>query len=126
MIDRIRLTAAARSQLISLKRFTGIEHYNVLCRHALCLSLARPTVPPKEDYNFANGLDMDLRTLTGGNENLYLNLVRFRAIKDGIDLDEQSVRDYLIRHIHRGLSYLSNLKDKNSPEFIANKISNMY
>ena len=123
MIDRIRLTSAARSQLISLKRFSGIEHYNVLCRHALCLSLAQPTVPPKEDYNFSKGLDMDMRTLTGGNENLYLNLVRFRAKKDGIALDEQSIRDYLTRHLHRGLSYLSNMKDKNYPEFIAIKIS---
>ena len=38
MIDRIRLTATAKNQLITLKRKTGLQHYNSFCRHALCLS----------------------------------------------------------------------------------------
>ena len=38
MIERVKLTAAAKQQLITLKRKTGIEHYNTICRHALVLS----------------------------------------------------------------------------------------
>jgi DNA sulfur modification protein DndE len=45
-IDHIRLSKQAREQLIRLKRHTGIEHWNVLCRWAFCRSLAEPSVPP--------------------------------------------------------------------------------
>lgn len=119
MIDRIRFTASARNQLITLKRKTGIEHYNVLCRHALCLSLANLNVLVEEEYNFHNGLEIDWRTLTGGNEALYLNLVLFRATRDGIDLDEQNIKSYLTRHLHRGIAHLANIKDNGKPEFLA-------
>jgi DNA sulfur modification protein DndE len=118
MNERIRFTAAARNQLIALKRRTGIEHYNVLCRHALCISLATPSIPAGETYNFQGGMEMDFRVLTGGHEALYANLVLMRALKDGIEPDETSIRDYLIRHLHRGLAFLNSLKG-DTPEFIA-------
>ncbi len=51
-MDRIRLNASAKNQLATLKRRTGIEHNNALCRHALCISLANPSVPPLESYSF--------------------------------------------------------------------------
>ncbi|MEB4734089.1 DndE family protein, partial [Burkholderia contaminans] len=35
VIERVKLTSIAKNQLIALKRKTGIEHNNVLCRHAL-------------------------------------------------------------------------------------------
>jgi DNA sulfur modification protein DndE len=107
MIDRLRLTAAAKNQLITLKRKTGIEHYNALCRHALCLSLANPTIPPTEEFNFNGGIDIDWRTFTGGNEILYLNLLLVRLINDGSPTNTETVKQILTCHIHRGLSYLS-------------------
>ena len=59
MIDRLRLTAGAKQQLITLKRRTGLEHYNVICRHALCASLANPAPAPDEHLQFANGLEIE-------------------------------------------------------------------
>ena len=32
ILDNIRLSQKAKDQLIRLKRHTGIEHWNVLCR----------------------------------------------------------------------------------------------
>lgn len=107
MIDRLRLTAVAKNQLVSLKRKTGIEHYNALCRHALCLSLANLTIPPTENFNFNGGIEIDWRTFTGGNETLYLNLLLVRLQSDGLPQDVETVRQMLIRHVHRGLSYLA-------------------
>ncbi len=107
MIDRLRLTAAAKNQLITLKRKTGIEHYNTLCRHALCLSLANPTIPPIEEFNFNGGIDIDWRTFTGGNEVLYLNLLLVRLMNDDLPTDVETIKQTLTRHIHRGLSYLA-------------------
>ncbi|MDP3671829.1 MAG: DNA sulfur modification protein DndE [Telluria sp.] len=111
IIDRIRLTAAAKNQLIALKRKTGIEHYNAICRHAFCLSLANPSVPPREAFNFNGGIDIDWRTFTGGHEALYLNLLLLRLHKDNLDINETIFRQMLAQHLHRGLSYLSSRKE---------------
>lgn len=102
MIDRIRLTAAAKIQLSTLKRKTGIEHYNSICRHALCISLANATLPPKEEFNFSGGIEIDWKILTGGNEALYLNLLFVRCGQ----LSVEELRDALCAHLHRGLSYM--------------------
>lgn len=111
IVDRIRLTAAAKNQLIALKRKTGVEHYNALCRHAFCLSLANPSVPPREAFNFNGGIDIDWRTFTGGHQELYLNLLVQRLHADDLPIDEPVARQMLAQHIHRGLSYLSSRKE---------------
>ncbi|MBW7565178.1 DNA sulfur modification protein DndE [Chromobacterium subtsugae] len=110
-IDRIRLTAVAKNQLITLKRKTGINHYNTLCRYAFCLSLANEAIPPIENLNFNGGIDIDWRTFTGGNEVLYLNLLLLRGKQDGIAFDEELSKKILYNHIHRGLSYLVSMSD---------------
>ncbi|WP_223497054.1 DNA sulfur modification protein DndE [Pseudomonas sp. A-RE-26] len=107
MIERVKLTANAKNQLITLKRKTGISHYNALCRHALCVSLANPSIPPEESLNFNGGLEIDWRTFTGGHEELYYNLIQVRLITDKELPDEEKVRSTLSMHVHRGLSLLS-------------------
>lgn len=111
MIDRIRLTAAAKIQLSTLKRKTGIEHYNSICRHALCVSLANPSMPPDEDFNFASGVEIDWRIFTGGNEEFYLNLLLLRVRQDGVDVNTESIKKTCACHLHRGLSYLAGKED---------------
>jgi DNA sulfur modification protein DndE len=75
----------------------------------LCLSLANPTVPPDEVINFSGGLEIEWRTFTGGNEVLYWNLAIIRLTIDGTSTDEDAIRLALIRHVHRGLSYISSM-----------------
>lgn len=111
MIDRIRLTAAAKIQLSTLKRKTGIEHYNSICRHALCISLANESTPPDEDFNFNGGVEIDWRIFTGGHGDLYLNLLLLRIQKDGGSTDPENVRKTCACHLHRGLSYLAGKED---------------
>lgn len=111
MIDRIRLTAAAKIQLSTLKRKTGIEHYNALCRHALCVSLANASMPPEEEFNFNGGVEIDWRTFTGGHEALYLNLILLRMQQDGINENIENVKKVSACHLHRGLSYLASKSD---------------
>lgn len=105
-MERIKLSASARNQLTTLKRRTGIEHNNVICRHALCISLANPSVPPDENFSFAGGLEIDWRTLTGGQEALYTNVLVVRLLSEGRHVSEESIRQTFLLHVHRGLSYL--------------------
>lgn len=110
-IDRIRLTAAAKNQLITLKRKTGINHYNTLCRYAFCFSLANETVPPAENLNFNGGIEIDWRTFTGGNEALYLNIIILRQQQDVKFYDEDIIKSALNAHLHRGLSFMSSMTE---------------
>ena len=121
MIDRLRLTAAAKIQLTTLKRKTGITHYNGLCRHALCLSLSNPSQPPEEHYNFNGGVEIDWRTLTGNNEELYSNLLLTRLVSDGKEVNVESAKLILTQHVHRGLSYLLSSREDDLLVDIAQK-----
>ncbi|MDO6387901.1 DNA sulfur modification protein DndE [Uliginosibacterium sp. 31-12] len=110
-MERVKLTSAARNQLSTIKRRTGIEHNNAICRHALCISLANPSVPPNENFSFSGGLEIDWRTLTGGQEDLYTNLLIIRLLNEGNKISEESIRQAFILHVHRGLSYLVSRRD---------------
>lgn len=106
MIDRVRLSAAARQQLITLKRRTGIEHYNVICRHALCASLANPSPVPSEKHQMSGGIEIDWKVFAGTAEDTYLNLLVIRTLADFGSASPDQVRDQLAAHVHRGLAYL--------------------
>lgn len=111
MIERFKLSVAARHQLSTLKRKTGIEHNNALCRHALCLSLANPSPPPQEKTNTVGGIEMDFRVFSGGQDALYLNLVISSLLAKGSKVNEETVRETFLLHIHRGLSYLASRRE---------------
>lgn len=111
-MDRIRLNASAKNQLATLKRRTRIEHNNALCRHALCISLANPSIPPLEAYSFGGGIEIDWRTLTGGQDALYFNLLVVRILSEGKKVSDEQIRQTFIQHVHRGLSYLVSRREE--------------
>jgi DNA sulfur modification protein DndE len=106
MIETVRLSEKGRSQLITLKRRTGIAHWNVLCRWAFCLSLKEASVPPNEEIPADSSVEMSWRVFTGGQEALYWSLLVQRAHADGVDLSRESLTRYFRLHLHRGISYL--------------------
>ena len=112
LIERVKLTAAAKQQLSTLKRRTGIEHYNVIGRHALCASLANKTKVPHEVLQFSGGLEIDWQTFAGEAEATFANLLLIRALADEGDATPGAVRKVLHAHLHRGLGYLAS--DPNS------------
>lgn len=107
-IETVRLSERAKTQLITMKRRTGIQQWNILCRWAFCLSLAEPSAPPDEDIPANSNVEMTWRTFAGRHETLLLALVRHRH---WLDHGGQSSRDQLDNtlrlHIHRGISYLT-------------------
>ena len=106
MIEIVRISEKAKFQLITLKRRTGIQNWNILCRWALCASLAEKSEPPHEDIPSDSSIEMTWKTFTGGEEELYLALVQLRASNAEISLDKESTIKYFRLHLHRGISYL--------------------
>ncbi len=107
IIERVKLSAAAKQQLSTLKKKTGIEHYNVICRHALCVSLANESKVPDENIQFAGGLEIDWKVFAGESDDTLLNVLISRALIDDGDSSPANVRKTLTGHLHRGLGYLA-------------------
>lgn len=107
-IETIRLSEKAKTQLVTLKRRTGIEHWNTLCRWAFCLSLREQSKPPKETIPADSSVEMSWKVFAGPHGEVYLALLKQRAHEDGVELTEKNLLEYFRLHLHRGISYLTN------------------
>lgn len=116
MIETVRVSPAARDQLITLKRRTGLTHWNELCRWALCRSLAEPTSPADVPIHVDDGVEMSWRTFAGPHGDLFLGLLRQRCGQDGLPTDDTTVARYFRLHLHRGIGYLFGDGEVNSIE----------
>jgi DNA sulfur modification protein DndE len=105
-LDTIRLSKQARDQLVTLKRRTGIEHWNTLCRWAFCRSLAEPAPPPAAKIPADSNLEMAWRTFAGSHGALYWALLRRRCHIDGLSLDDETLAQQFRLHLHRGIGYM--------------------
>lgn len=105
-IESIRLSEKAKQQLITLKRRTGISHWNVLCRWAFCLSIREPTAPPNETIPADSSVEMSWKVFAGPYADVFLALLRTHAHQHDV-VDQRESELHLLRlHIHRGISYL--------------------
>lgn len=107
-IEHIRLSKQAREQLIRLKRHTGIEHWNILCRWAFCRSLAEKSVPPPAKIPADSNVEMSWRVFGGRHADLYLALLKQRCVVDGIPVNDEELATQFRLHLHRGIAYLAN------------------
>lgn len=118
-IEHIRLSKQAREQLIRLKRHTGIEHWNVLCRWAFCRSLAESGTPPPAKIPADSNVEMSWKVFGGRQSDLYLALLKARCLRDGIELDEEHLSQQFRLHLHRGIGYLANDRELRSISALA-------
>ncbi|WP_346434026.1 DNA sulfur modification protein DndE [Nonomuraea composti] len=118
--ESVRIGSDVREQLITMKRRTGVMNWNVLCRWALCRSLAEPTAPPTTSPNSDTAVEMTWKTFSGAAGDLYWWLIKQRARELGLPLDEQALHAQLRAHITRGTQYLvgdANMRD--TPDLVA-------
>ena len=118
MIETVKVSEKARIQLITLKKRTGIQNWNVICRWAFCISLKEETPLPNEVIITDSSVEMTWRTFTGGEESLYMNLLMYRAKKDHIKIEKDDLNNYFKLHLHRGISYLNNAPSNSIQTFL--------
>ena len=112
-VETLRITAVGRDHLLKLKRQTGIEQWNILCRWALCASLSENSAPPPIQSSFEGGIEINWKVFSGEWSSILAASIVIRARHDGIDTDEDGLATCLKLHVHRGLAYLCSGKDKN-------------
>ncbi len=119
-VEHIRLSQQAKDQLVKLKRVTGIEHWNVLCRWAFCLSLSEQSVPPSAKIPADSNVEMSWKVFGGRYSDIYMALLKERCVRDGLGTDPETLSQQFRLHLHRGISYLAGNKDlRNIKDLIA-------
>lgn len=111
-IERIRVSTRGRDILIKVKRNTGLEHWNEICRIALCRSLSSPTTPQRMDKMVDSSIEMDWKTFAGEYQTELTALTLLKAHKDGVDVTKKdALADYFRAHLERGIAGLQNIRD---------------
>jgi DNA sulfur modification protein DndE len=116
LIEYVRISKQARDQLINLKRKTGIENWNVLCRWAFSVSLAEASMPREQKLVTDSAVEMSWRTFAGENDEIYEAVLRQRCSEDGVPLTDENLAQQFRLHLHRGISFLAGEKDLDSIE----------
>ncbi|AXR00468.1 DNA sulfur modification protein DndE [Pseudoalteromonas piscicida] len=104
-IDTIKLSEKQKQQLIRLKSKTGIENWNVLCRWALCMSLAEDSIPPFEEIPSDSNVEMTWKVFAGEYADVYLAVLRETYQKQSAQLEDVHFADFVKLHLNRGISY---------------------
>lgn len=112
-IETIRLSEKQKQQLSILKRKTGIQNWNVLCRWALCMSLAESSAPPREEIPSDSNVEMSWKVLAGESTDIYLAVLRQAYKTQSIHLKDVHFAEFIKLHLNRGISfYLSSKQAK--------------
>lgn len=106
-VDRIKLSQAAKDQLIKLKRVTKIPTWNVLCRWALCRSLAEPSPPSPVPIPADSNLEISWQVFGGPIGDQLLIALKQRCHNDQLGTDPETLATQLRLHLHRGIGYLA-------------------
>src|ERR1700688_4433721 len=110
-VEHVRLSAKSKDFLTKIKRNTGLEHWNEICRIALCHSLANPIPPQKNERNGDRSIEIEWKTFAGAYQIELAALTLFRAAKDGIDLTKKElIADYFRNHLEQGIASIQNIK----------------
>jgi len=101
-LERIKLSQAAKDQLVKLKRQTKIQTWNVLCR-----SLAEPTRPSPAPIPADSNVEMTWQVFGGEWAEILAIALQQRCHNDGLPLDPETLATQFRLHLHRGLGYLA-------------------
>lgn len=107
IIKQIKLSQKEKDKLIRIKAKTGIESWNVICRWALCYSLADNSIPFGPDVPSDSNVEMSWGTFGGEHQELYDAMFRERCKLDGVENDPVQIAKYFRLHLQRGINALS-------------------
>ena len=110
-LERIRVSQRSRDTLSTLKRRTGIEHWNVLCRWAFFDSLSNPNRPVIVKNLPESNLEIHWDVFAGDLGDYLLAAFAIRAAKDGVKPVKAEQAEYFRSHLERGINQLQNTKD---------------
>lgn len=120
-VETVRISKQGKDQLQKIRKQTGIEHWNALCRWAFCVSLREQKVPTVYAEKLDGGVEMTWKVFAGDQSEIYAALTYFRANQDGFPATPEGHASCLRAHLHRGLGYLASGNNTRSLPDLANR-----
>ncbi len=105
-VETVRVSKKGRDILLKIKRHTGIESWNIICRWALMASFREKKRPPICKASNEGGVEINWKVFAGDNADALAALIVQRAIADGLNNSNEARADCLRSHLARGLEYL--------------------
>ena len=106
LIKQVKISEISKHNLSKLKGKTGIKNWNILCRWALCYSLAEKTIPTDLPFNNEDGVEMSWFTFGGEYYELYEALIKSWCIEMKLPTDDETVSKYFRLNLERGIAHL--------------------
>ncbi|MEN9518908.1 MAG: hypothetical protein RLZZ381_1496 [Cyanobacteriota bacterium] len=106
-IERVRISRTAEDQLVKLKRNTRIKQWNILCRWALCRSLAEPSIPSPVPIKTDSKVEIAWNVFGGEIADILLITLKQRCHQDGLGTEQDTLKEQFTLHLHRGIGYLA-------------------
>lgn len=113
-IEVVRVDQRIKNMLVQLKRKTKVQNWNILCRWGFIISLTLDTLPNEVTVENDGAVEMSWKVFGGAYDHLIWALLKFRLIRDGIELNEDLLKDHFKRHLYRGIQHLSNIDFSNN------------
>lgn len=107
IVKQFKLSQPEKDKLIRIKARTGIQNWNVICRWALCWSLAEPSIPGGLDPVSDSNVEMTWLTFAGEHHEIYEAIIRQRCINDGLGDSQEMLAKYFRLHLNRGINHFS-------------------
>lgn len=107
ILKQFKLSQPEKDKLIRIKARTGIQNWNVICRWALCWSLAEPSIPGGLDPTSDSNVEMTWITFAGEHYEIYEAIIRQRCINDGLGDSQEVLIKYFRLHLSRGINHFS-------------------
>ena len=117
MIDVIKLSESAKNQLITIRKRTSVEYWNIICRWGFLAAIKDSDKVTYENIITDSNVEMTWRTFAGQYEKLYMALLIKELKKQGIEINKKNVNDYFRIYLHNGISILMNPKLKNISDY---------
>jgi DNA sulfur modification protein DndE len=106
-IERVRISKTAEDQLVKLKRNTKIKQWNILCRWALCRSLAEPSIPSPVPIKTDSKVEIAWNVFGGEIADILLIALKQRCDRDRLGTEQDTLKEQFTLHLHRGIGYLA-------------------
>ena len=109
-IDTIRLSQTSKDHLIKLKRLTGIENWNILCRWALMASLAEKDPPAPVGMPADSNVEMSWKVFAGEYQEPILAILKMRMRNYRPLFKDEDLNLFLRLNLYRGIAHLTAMK----------------
>jgi DNA sulfur modification protein DndE len=105
-VETVRLSDKSKDLLVKIKRITGIQTWNVICRIAFCLSLRDRSTPPPAIEGEKPAIEISWKVFAGEFGDVYSGLLLQRFKFERSTNSDITIEECLKRHIFRGLGSL--------------------